>query len=298
MVGEFNRNNEIFRRRSKEAQDLVSQLLNYDYLTRISAEEALKHPWFFLQSREKDFEIDDEYLNKALKNIKNFKVNNKLQLAGMAFIVHFIETNEEINNLIEVFKKMDRNGDGRLTLSDLHEGFVNVKGTIISERELMDTYKKLDQDKNGYIEYEEFIRASIDSKLLLSDSNLKLAFNYFDKNNDGKLNKEDLKQIFGTENNEYCIKLIQTIDQNNDGEISYEEFSILMKNMIKSNVKSKLPHRSKTQIDKSINDLSILTSTENKIDISKTYEANIKNSQLKNLRESKTDDSIDLNKSL
>ena len=54
----------------------------------------------------------------------------------------------------------------------------------------------------------------------------------FDNNKDGKLSAEELKLILGTSDNEYISEIIEQIDKNNDGQISYSEFSDLMKNIL------------------------------------------------------------------
>jgi len=41
----------------------------------------------------------------------------------------------------------------------------------------------------------------LDYSLILNETNLKFAFNNFDRNKDGKLDKEEIKFIFKTEDN-------------------------------------------------------------------------------------------------
>ena len=90
----------------------------------------------------------------------------------------------------------------------------------------------VDQDKDGYIEYEEFLRAALNKNTAISEENLKHAFNMFDDNKDGRLSAEEVKTILGTNNSEYITDIIQEIDKNNDGYISFQEFSSLMLNIL------------------------------------------------------------------
>ena len=85
---------------------------------------------------------------------------------------------------------------------------------------------------SGYIDYEEFIRATIDNNLIVSEKNLLAAFNNFDKNKNGKLEREELKELLQSENNEYIENLIKKIDINNDGAIDFKEFSVLMNELL------------------------------------------------------------------
>ena len=51
-VGTFNLNTKNFKNVSNEAKDLIKKLLAYDPKERISAAEALQHPWFKIQVQE------------------------------------------------------------------------------------------------------------------------------------------------------------------------------------------------------------------------------------------------------
>lgn len=55
---------------SDEAKDLVRKLLAYDPAKRISAAEALQHPWIKKQTSK----VDKGIATKALSNLKNFRV--------------------------------------------------------------------------------------------------------------------------------------------------------------------------------------------------------------------------------
>lgn len=65
-----------FKYVSKEAIDLLKKMLTYDPERRISAEEALRHPWITKKAHE---EIDNEATLNALTNLKNFNIEKKLQ---------------------------------------------------------------------------------------------------------------------------------------------------------------------------------------------------------------------------
>jgi len=70
---------------------------------------------------------------------------------------------------------------------------------------------------------------TISEKKILETKNLKLAFDTFDLNKDGKLSKEELLYVLGTGTSEYVNNLLNLIDKNKDGYISFEEFCHLMK---------------------------------------------------------------------
>lgn len=104
---------------SREAKDLISKMLVLDTEDRISAQQALDHPWFALIF-EKDFE--NRKLSSALKDLKSFKADQKMQQAALGYIVTHLATKEDTKDLDDAFKEIDVNHDGKLTLEELLEG--------------------------------------------------------------------------------------------------------------------------------------------------------------------------------
>ena len=93
-------------------------------------------------------------------------------------------------------------------------------------------------DDDGYIEYEEFVRAAVSKEKFMGDNVLKFAFRFFDKDNSGKIDFNEIEKVFKnsvTDKNhveEALNKIIHEVDLNRDGKISFEEFSRVMKKML------------------------------------------------------------------
>jgi len=60
---------------SRDALDILKKMMTYDPDRRISAEDALKHPWIAKKAYE---ETDNEVTFKALKNLRDFHADKKL----------------------------------------------------------------------------------------------------------------------------------------------------------------------------------------------------------------------------
>ena len=102
-------------------------------------------------------------------------------------------------------------------------------------------FNNIDTDHNGYIEYEEFIRAAVDKEYFLSDNFLRFAFDYFDRDKNGQISFDEIKQIFyqndknkhNSEAQKQLQKSFEEMDINGDGILSFEEFVEMTKKIIK-----------------------------------------------------------------
>ena len=241
-VGSYELTQDPWNKISKDAKNLISLLLTKDPSQRISAEDALNHVWFkTLRTKEKLNELKKDKF-KYVNNLKTYKSDKVLQSAALAYLVHNFNQNEEVREANKLFNFIDANGDGRITQSELLNGFKQMLS--ISEETLKEDvekiFKNIDADNNGYIEYEEFVRAAIDKEKLLADDVLKFAFRYFDKDGSGEISPTELKEVFFSDKakNDPVIQnqlefIIYEVDTNGDGKISYEEFAQVMKSIIK-----------------------------------------------------------------
>jgi len=132
-----------------------------------------------------------------------------------------------------VFKSLDKNGDGKLSKDEVKDGYMAHYGKLISDDEVDRMFEAVDTDNSGYIDYTEFVVASINEKKLLSHDKLKSAFKIFDKDNSGNITASEIKTVLQADSsipNEIIDMIIKQVDANGDGEISLEEFIAIMKN--------------------------------------------------------------------
>ena len=106
------------------------------------------------------------------------------------------------------------------------------------KKEVETVFSNIDTDHNGYIEYEEFIRAAIDKDYFLNEKFLRFAFNYFDKDHNNSIDYNEIEMVFkdnivDRKNiHEGLQKIITEVDINKDGKITFDEFSFVMKKML------------------------------------------------------------------
>ena len=231
---------------SSQAKDLIVKLLQYDPKKRLSAEQALEHQWFKtaeFKKKDKVNTIAPELAKELTENMTKYKSDNILKCAVIAYLVHHITNTEECLEASKLFIKIDLNSDGKIEKHELVQGF--EKYWNISKKEAKEKvdliFANIDTDFNGFIEYEEFVRAAVNSSIFMSQNYLKFAFNYFDRDASGDITFEEIKKRFiqNAKNSNSKVdkelkKIFDSIDINGDGSISFGEFCKMMKNIMQS----------------------------------------------------------------
>jgi len=239
--GSYSFPSEFTKEASPEIRNLIHQCLKVNPSERISAKEALNHPFFNLyETKEFFIHVTESFLNKTINNIKKYEIKNTLQELTFIYIVHNYPDQEEINLINRVFSKFNVSNDGKMTKEELKKGllkylFKGKKSKAAAEKEANAIFNKLDENNNGYIECEEFVRAGIDKKLLKNRKVLEFTFNFLDKNRNGEISVEELKETFGVGNGEEekaLVDLLKSIDTDLNGQISFEEYYNMMLKII------------------------------------------------------------------
>ena len=240
-IGRYDLESPPFNNLSRSAIDLIRKLLTMDPNERITAEEALNHQWF------KDFKSQDLYnritdrdtLKSLIYNLKSYKRTSIIQETALAYLVHNFPQIKDVVNSCKLFNQIDKSGDGKITKDELYKGLSERYKSDTLEKDVDEIYNNLDMDKNGYIGYEEFVRAAVSKEYFVKDNILRFAFRYFDKDNSGEITFNEIEELFTqsiedkNKVHETLSNIIKEVDINNDGNINFEEFSKVMKTMIK-----------------------------------------------------------------
>ena len=208
---------------SDDAKDLIRKLL-VPAKNRITAKDALAHPWILGTGSYPA--PNAEFVNKALENLKHFSNLNRFRDAISAFISSQVVSSQDTKELRELFKSLDQNGDGKLSIEEMKNGFSNMANVINPDEYIEKIMKDVDTDGNGFIDYNEFLKATLDEQELYSKHNLKVAFDIFDLDHSGKISSNELQQIFSLGNVQTNMwdEVVSQADKNADGEIDFDEF--------------------------------------------------------------------------
>ena len=178
--------------------------------------------------------IPHEKIIDFIHNLLSYKITSKLQEMVMAYIIHNMPKPKDSKDAIKLFQYFNEKGDGKLTKEELRKALLNFVDESIM-KDFDDVFIMLDGGNNGFIQYEEFLRACLDKKEVLTEEILVYAFNFFDNDNSGFLSVDKIKPYFieGNKVSEEVFKnIFAEIDQDNDGLIDFKEFKDMMTDSI------------------------------------------------------------------
>ena len=228
--GKYLKNEKRWKKASNEVKDLINKLLVLEPEKRLTAFEALKHPWFKMSNSNILYNnISKEEVLNCISNLLNYSIKSKFEELVLAYIVHNLPRPKQAKSCIKLFKLANKNEDGKLLRNELKQTLLN----FVSEEFLQnfdDIFSLLDGDNNDYIDYEEFLRATLDRKLLVNERILRLAFRFFDKEKIGVISKDRIMKLFvGTNMTEDVFNnIFDEIDSDKDGQIDFNDFKEMM----------------------------------------------------------------------
>ncbi|KAK8636787.1 hypothetical protein V6N13_124525 [Hibiscus sabdariffa] len=138
----------------------------------------------------------------------------------------------QLQELEQVFKKFDANGDGKISSSELGS-IMGSLGQQLTDEELHKMVKEVDADGDGFIDFQEFVELNtkgVDSNEALE--NLKEAFSVYDLDGNGSISADELHQVLQSLGDDCsiaeCRKMISGVDKDGNGLIDFEEFQLMM----------------------------------------------------------------------
>ncbi|PQM35672.1 calcium-dependent protein kinase 8 [Prunus yedoensis var. nudiflora] len=213
---------------SDNAKDLVKKMLNPDPRQRLTAQEVLDHPWLLNAKKAPNVSLGET----VRARLKQFTVMNKLKKRALKVIAEHLSM-EEVAGIQEGFKLMDTTNKGKINIDELRVGLHKL-GHAIPDGDLQIMMEAGDVDNDGCLDYGEFVAISVHLRKMGNDEvHLRKAFQFFDRNQSEYIEIEELREALATEvddNIEDVINaIINDVDTDKDGRISYEEFSAMMK---------------------------------------------------------------------
>merc|ERR1712232_408338 len=229
-LGNFSFNAADWKNVSEDAKNLIRMLLKMNPRDRYTAEQALNHEWI----KNKAPKATGGALQEGMvQNLRGFRSQNKLKKAALQIIANQLNE-EQIKALRDTFMSLDANGDGKLTINEMKDG-IKKAGLKEIPPDLQQIMEDIDSDGSGVIDYTEFLAATLDKRTYLKEDVCWSAFRVFDRNGDGKISQQELKEVLGdgsvtdTLGKGLVESLMSEVDANGDGVIDFEEFMAMMK---------------------------------------------------------------------
>ena len=208
---------------SNEAKDLINHMIAPEK-QRYNAKQVLSHPWLT-----NAYKYNLNNLNFDPIFFKDYAKSTLIKKIALIFIASRLDENE-IVNLKNIFAAFDKHKKGQILYEELKQGLVQLKSSNINEKQIQDLFKNIDVDKNGKIDYTEFLAATLQKQNYLKIERLYEAFCLFDKDNSGKITKDELMKVLKVDKSQEkeIEKIIKEADKDEDGVINYKEFLELM----------------------------------------------------------------------
>ena len=115
-----------------------------------------------------------------MDNFVQFEKVNVFQAGVMSLLSGLMASEREIDKTARIFKELDTNNDGRLSQEELEQAF---KSIMPQDKNAFHTcFEAADMDKDGYLDFHEFMSATMDRRSILKKGNINKIFNTFDQN--------------------------------------------------------------------------------------------------------------------
>jgi len=160
-------------------------------------------------------------------------------------------TDEQVAEYKEVFMLFDKDEDGVLTYPELNVVMKSL-GQRPSEKELLRMVREVSEDRiYDTIEFNEFLQMMSKQMRNYSQDSLRDAFRIFDKDDDGLISVEELRNIMLRLGEKMTDKeldeMIAEANCDKDGHIDYEEFVLVLCNDSKKTSRKKQRKAKKRQ---------------------------------------------------
>jgi len=231
---------------SQGAKNLVTQMLTVDPILRPTASALMLSPWLKFKGTPRPVPIRKDFVVR----LQSFRAFARLKKVALTAVAQQLP-DEELESLQNIFRSLDSNGDGTLSPDEVRQGLVQ-QGLKVPKA-LADILASIDCNGSGFVDYTEFVAASMDQKLYMQRDICWAAFRVFDLDGDGKITREELEQVLNSGDVHSALgagkidKMIKEVDSNGDGCIDFEEFCAMMRpRRAGSGAKRRSPSKRKT----------------------------------------------------
>lgn len=236
------------RQISPSARDLLRGLLHRSAEKRLTASEALRHPWLRSEGTASSLPLR----SSVVQRLQRFATYGRLkQLVFHIIADEFSQrpsTQPEARALVEaltgLFHELDVDASGSVSMDELLNGLERL-GYDVTSTELEHLMRRVDSNHDGSLQLGEFVAGLVDWPALQKDSQwgawVGEAFARLDRNADGFISLSSLEELLEGDVEEMgerevgedgrlieARRMLREADTNGDGRVSREEFADLL----------------------------------------------------------------------
>ncbi|CAK9157009.1 unnamed protein product [Ilex paraguariensis] len=227
------RNKPDFRRKpwpsiSNSAKDFVKKLLVKDPRARLTAAQALSHPWVREGGNASEIPLDIS----VLSNMRQFVRYSRLKQFALRALASTID-GEELADLKDQFSAIDVDKNGSISLEEMRQALAKDLPWKVKESRVLEILQAIDSNTDGLVDFPEFVAATLHVHQLEEHNSEKwqqrsqAAFEKFDVDRDGYITPEELRMYTGLRGS--IDPLLEEADIDKDGKISLSEFRRLLR---------------------------------------------------------------------
>ncbi|XP_012456772.1 calcium-dependent protein kinase 28 [Gossypium raimondii] len=227
------KNKPDFRRKpwptiSDSAKDFVKKLLVKDPRARLTAAQALSHPWVREGGDASEIPIDIS----VLSNMRQFVKYSRLKQFALRALASTLNE-EEIADLRDQFHAIDVDKNGVISLEEMRQALAKDLPWKLKESRVLEILQAIDINTDGLVDFTEFIAAALHVNQMEEHDSEKwqmrseAAFQKFDVDRDGFITPDELRMHTGLKGS--IDPLLEEADIDRDGKISLEEFRRLLR---------------------------------------------------------------------
>lgn len=176
---------------SELAQHFILSCLDPIPTRRMTAIDALKHPWLsgLVPTPQADLDIT------MVRSIRRFSKAPKLKKMALFNLAHSVLTDDDLSILRDVYTKLDESLTGDLGKDQIKQGLARA-GLLEKMPDLDEVIEMLTSvAEQGIVEWTAFVAASLERRVYLREDTLRHAFIQLDKDGDGYLEGPEIDEL-------------------------------------------------------------------------------------------------------
>jgi len=217
--GRYKMHKDVWDPLSSKSKEFVQCLLDTDPKVRLTAKQALAHPWI----KERRGNAPMPPPRHVLNALSSWKSAPKLQRACLTLMAWSLNQEEHVK-FRDYFLALDIDHDGAISLEELRRVMGKCR---INTSKVEQVFNSISSNDDDEIHYSEFVAALMSDQVVeIQDDHLRATFRKFDKNNLGYITGKDFSSVVGFEydGTKSSELLLEADTLEHDGRVDYHEF--------------------------------------------------------------------------